>query len=124
MMPSQRYRQNQTTSLLEQFMKQLCRSSMKSVEDESSVEDELTVHSSSLFTCFHNLRKLIKTLNESATMVNSFQFWVSVCPTLLNAEKLVYLQHALKELRRVFHNWVSNILKPSSASPIDFIVLI
>ena len=61
-------------SLLEQYSEQLTdhkatlsiiHEELLSVEDESSVEGELTIHSSledMLFTCFHNLRKLIKSL--------------------------------------------------------------
>ena len=106
-----------------------------SVDDESEVGDQLSLHSrleATLFDCFHLARRLLKTYKDfeatatstagstdgsgsgvrlpklavptfDGNILNWRQFWEQFCvsihnrPNLSNAEKLVYLQHALKE---------------------------
>ncbi len=128
-------------SLVEQYEAQLsCHKSelaeihtiFLSVDDESEVEHQLSLHSrleTILFECCHLIRRLSKTYKTSeATSTSSFdhsgsgvrlpklsvptfdgnilnwrQFWEQFCVSihhrtnLYNAEKLVYLQHSLKE---------------------------
>ena len=99
-------------------------SELLAVEDQGSVGDELTQHSKledTLFECFSKIRKLLKSGSSSTTSrvsgvrlpkieVPTFegdilqwkQFWEQFCvsvhdrDTLADAEKMVYLRHALK----------------------------